>query len=390
MSRGVRQDYIARIRYQNSLPPPPCPPKLLDVQIPLSSFTSSGFLSALVQQQPLNIDIDAELGMPLDMTVISGVFDKGDESKLYPDRNPPPMHPKDRLLLRDPSSLSGVLKTQPGVSFLRRTEYISTDAVKQARRSRAAAAAAAAAKAAELNDPRKQLESIEETFTQAAEDLKGFVHPTKKGLTVEDSFEVVPDVELFDLTYLLMKMAGSAPGVSGKDETSDPRYDVAVVRPMGTDTRTFMSFFLADQDTAEKFKHKISLSKSEDWEERRRERLRNGSPMDEDSSVSQDEGGDDGEVYRFVHTRDYEISSQDTDEITLTFDEESGKAYFHPIGRRVVLKRRRQIQDSKNQKQDPNITNDIAAIEIAFRAFTGEEKADRDSIRKQQYGYIAE
>ncbi|KAJ8102670.1 RNA polymerase II-associated [Lipomyces tetrasporus] len=390
MSRGVRQDYIARIRYQNSLPPPPCPPKLLDVPSPLSSFTSAGFLSALVQQQPLNIDIDAEMGMPLDMTVISGVFDKGDESKLYPDRNPPPMHPKDRLLLRDPSSLGGALKSQPGVSFLRRTEYISTDAVKQARSSRAAAAAAAAAKAAELNDPRKQLESIEETFTQAAEDLKDCGHPTKKGLTVEDSFEVVPDVELFDLTYLLMKMAGSAPGVSGKDETSDPRYDVAVVRPMGTDTRTFMSFFLADQDTAEKFKHKISLSKSEDAEERRLERLRNASPMDEDSSLSQDEDGDEGEVYRFVHTRDYEISSQDTDEITLTFDEESGKAYFHPVGRRVVLKRRRQIQDNRRQKQDPDITNDIAAIEIAFRGLTGEEKVDRDSIRKQQYGYMAE
>lgn len=83
MSRAVRQDYIARIRYQNNLPPPPCPPKLLDIPIPISSYASSAFLSTLVQEQPLNIDIDTELGMPLDLTVIPGIFDNGDEERRF-------------------------------------------------------------------------------------------------------------------------------------------------------------------------------------------------------------------------------------------------------------------------------------------------------------------
>ncbi|KAK9452295.1 RNA polymerase II-associated [Limtongia smithiae] len=376
MSRAVRQDYIARVRYQNGLPPPPCPPKLLDVPIPLSSFTHAGFLSALVQQQPPNIDIDAELGMPLDMTMISGVFDKGDESKLYPERGEITLHDTDRLLLRDPFEIGGSSKSQPSVAFLRRTEYISTDAVKQARALRTAAAATKAAeRAAKVNDPQQQLEAIEQTFEQAKEDITVFRHPTKKNLTVVDSWDVVPDIEMFDRQYLLMKMAGSAPGMSGKDETSDSRYDVAVARPMGTETQTFMSMFLADADTSEKLKQAMSLSQSEAAEEL----------LEHD-----DDNDESGEMYRFEYTRDYEITSQDTDEMLLSIDDETQKAYFHPIGRRVILKRRRMQNLDKKRRPEENITNDVAAIEIKFRALTAEEKVNRDSVRKQEFGYMAE
>ena len=85
MSSGrpvVHQDYIAKIRYSNALPPPPCPPKLLDIpNTGLSSgqYTSAGFASRLAREQPLNIEADAELGMPIDLVGVPKVFD-GDES----------------------------------------------------------------------------------------------------------------------------------------------------------------------------------------------------------------------------------------------------------------------------------------------------------------------
>jgi hypothetical protein len=85
MSAGrpvVHQDYIAKIRYSNALPPPPCPPKLLDIpNTGLSSgqYTSAGFASRLAREQPLNIEADAELGMPIDLVGIPKVFD-GDEA----------------------------------------------------------------------------------------------------------------------------------------------------------------------------------------------------------------------------------------------------------------------------------------------------------------------
>ena len=80
--RMIHQDFIARIRYSNALPPPPVPPKLLDLpNTGLSSgqYTTPGFASRLAREQPLNIEADAELGMPLDLVGMPGIFD-GDES----------------------------------------------------------------------------------------------------------------------------------------------------------------------------------------------------------------------------------------------------------------------------------------------------------------------
>lgn len=80
--RVIHQDYIARIRYSNALPPPPNPPKLLDIPntgLASGQYTTPGFASRLARDQPLNIEADAELGMPLDLVGMPGIFD-GDES----------------------------------------------------------------------------------------------------------------------------------------------------------------------------------------------------------------------------------------------------------------------------------------------------------------------
>ena len=80
--RMIHQDYIARIRYSNALPPPPNPPKLLDIPntgLASGQYTTPGFAGRLAREQPLNIEADAELGMPLDLVGMPGIFD-GDES----------------------------------------------------------------------------------------------------------------------------------------------------------------------------------------------------------------------------------------------------------------------------------------------------------------------
>lgn len=79
--RVYHQDYIARIRYANTLPPPPNPPKLLDIPgtgLSGGQYTSAAFASRLAREQPLNIEADSELGMPIDLIGLPGVFD-GDE-----------------------------------------------------------------------------------------------------------------------------------------------------------------------------------------------------------------------------------------------------------------------------------------------------------------------
>lgn len=83
---AYHQDYIARIRYSNTLPPPPCPPKLLDIPstgLASGQYTSAGFASRLAREQPLNIEADAELGMPIDLVGLPGVFDGNENGSLY-------------------------------------------------------------------------------------------------------------------------------------------------------------------------------------------------------------------------------------------------------------------------------------------------------------------
>jgi hypothetical protein len=84
--RMIHQDYIARIRYSNVLPPPPNPPKLLEIPntgLASGQYTTPGYASRLARDQPLNIEADAELGMPLDLVGMPGIFD-GDESCKQP------------------------------------------------------------------------------------------------------------------------------------------------------------------------------------------------------------------------------------------------------------------------------------------------------------------
>ena len=56
------------------------PPKLLEIPNDgLKYYCSAAFASNLARQEPLNIEADADLGMPIDMVGIPGYFD-GDMS----------------------------------------------------------------------------------------------------------------------------------------------------------------------------------------------------------------------------------------------------------------------------------------------------------------------
>ena len=79
-SKVYHQDYIARIRYSNVLPPPSLPPKLLDIPgTGPAQYCAPQYASRLAREQPLNIEADAELGMTIDLIGVPGVF-AGDET----------------------------------------------------------------------------------------------------------------------------------------------------------------------------------------------------------------------------------------------------------------------------------------------------------------------
>jgi RNA polymerase II-associated factor 1 len=78
--KGFKQDMVVSIRYRNDLPPPPMPPKFLDIDNGgLAQYLTTSFASAMARREEPNIEVDAEGGMPIDMIGIPGYF-LGDES----------------------------------------------------------------------------------------------------------------------------------------------------------------------------------------------------------------------------------------------------------------------------------------------------------------------
>ncbi|WPH02931.1 Hypothetical protein R9X50_00580100 [Acrodontium crateriforme] len=258
-ARPVHQDYIARIRYSNALPPPPNPPKLLEIPgtgLAGGQYTSAGYAARLAREQPLNIEADAELGMPIDLVGISGVFD-GDD-KAISVRTKPQLHPADKALLRPLASL-GKANVVGAVSFLRRTEYTSSQGTQHF----------ASSTSKDLlrvkNDKRSRVTNKDDPINIIRHIVKGFdiaypkdayrgedsetkirgaaptdeevrawakpKHPTKPDLELLDSYPVLPDLDAIPPVgaYLTVKFITN-PGASS--EFYDSRLDVACLLPL--------------------------------------------------------------------------------------------------------------------------------------------------------------
>lgn len=71
----VPQDYICSFRYSNELEPSQCPPKMVNLITNASShILDPTFISRAALSGSECIDVDGELGMPLNMVHISGAF----------------------------------------------------------------------------------------------------------------------------------------------------------------------------------------------------------------------------------------------------------------------------------------------------------------------------
>ncbi|TKA49416.1 hypothetical protein B0A54_00082 [Friedmanniomyces endolithicus] len=253
----VHQDYIARIRYSNALPPPPNPPKLLDIPgtgLAGGQYTSAGYASKLAREQPLNIEADAELGMPIDMIGIPGIFN-GDE------RGERSICGMLLALLKPLSALGKANATGSGVSFLRRTEYtasqgpqhFASNTSKDMMRLR--------------NDPKRRKPNTvdkEDPVNIIRNIVKGFdiahpsdaykgddsttnirgapvtdadakawtapTHPTNPSLRLLDTYPVLPDHEALctAVAYMVLKFQSNPLSA----DSYDPRLDTAILRPL--------------------------------------------------------------------------------------------------------------------------------------------------------------
>ncbi|KAK5056017.1 hypothetical protein LTR84_012568 [Exophiala bonariae] len=124
-SKQFKQDLVVSVRYRNDLPPPPMPPKLLDIDTGgLAQYLTTGYASSLAKREEPNIEVDAEGGMSIDMIGVPGYF-LGDESAIMAPDVLPVVEPADQALLLTLEQLKSQ-GAMDNVSFLRKTQYMNS------------------------------------------------------------------------------------------------------------------------------------------------------------------------------------------------------------------------------------------------------------------------
>ncbi|KAL1748209.1 RNA polymerase II-associated [Schizophyllum fasciatum] len=215
-------------------------------------YAKPEFLDALRQRTPVPMVVDAECGMPLDLSQWDGLWEpEGNDAALNPDPlNLPLLDDKDRELLWEPPggpnrAAEAVVPTN--VTWLRKKESIARQSAMSAQKPVKKRVAPS-----EVVDVSRdaQLRNIDASFAAANEDfvLEDVKHPTKRGVHAVESYEFLPDPVLWANQYDLfrfMERPGNRP-----PEDEDPRLNCAVLRPMKSDYDTFLSYYLTETDDA--------------------------------------------------------------------------------------------------------------------------------------------
>ncbi|KAI1365219.1 RNA polymerase II-associated [Xylaria arbuscula] len=394
--RPVHQDYVARIRYSNALPPPPNPPKLLDIPntgLASGQYTAPGFASRLAREQPLNIEADGELGMPLDLVGMPGVFD-GDESSIQASSKTPSLHslhPQDRVLLRPLQTLGKPKTADAAVSFLRRTEYISSVTAKTKHdagplRSLNPSALRRPAKRPspepDKDSPAYVKRKIDQSFSVAAAHVKDknrVKHPTKRSLKLVDSYPMIPDLEAFPDYggYFTIKFTNNPVPASG---VYDKRLLNAVIKPGTLPEEVETSFKLAKQaherDPENNPKptnpqtYNYFLSDSLETSEKFDERFDTLNPERDNDELYTSRNSDGHGCFQFRFVRTYETKDEVELDNATKYDEElliafnndemvdQKAVYYSPVMHRVIMRPQR----SKTIHRNAGLAEDVEEI----------------------------
>ena len=349
--KSSRREYLLRVRYQNTLPAPPFEPKFLKLPDFSSKYTSATFMSTLVQEQPPTMEIDPELGMPLDLSRVPGVFE-GDDSLLYAPEVPQELDARDKRLLKGIDGASATGAPVKDVAYLRRTQYISSELSlsnsKQQQRHKDAAKRQRdhEAKQRQLElEPARQVAAVDATFAAANAPLDTLVHPNKemRHLKAVASYSILPDPYFSSLPFRNLKFtADPAPRGSAGERPSDAdvKLEAALLVPNRSEALgEFMTYFLpeerADADAFYASNAKTAARRAK----------RTSDQLDQDEEDQDEEGDDDDDglpqdkPYKYV--RDYDTTEHSVaDDYAIVFSA-SGVARYVQLGSRMNMRSRR-------------------------------------------------
>lgn len=402
--KSMKQDYIAKVRYTNNLPPPPLNPKFIayNTTDPISTKQEGEYLMASLFRkenfQNLMERIDDQLGLNLNLINNHGFLSEEKIEaigKLKYDQ----LHPKDRILLRD-AGIGRISKNEPGVSFLRRTEYISERPLSKGSSGLSTANEEVKNKERlskdEHFDASSQLLKVEEGFTVANEslnDLSKLKHPRKRHLKAVGAWPLLPDTSMMDNKFFNLKFIGSASierelkqqqdrNKSNK-EIINKALESSLFRPIKSDDGEWVSMFkIEDEEQIKNLYEKLHSTK--------REQPIN--LLDEEEEVI--------EEFKFKYKKNYDMSfqefKQENEELAIKFvpvDEDNSEqlngksikkrkiAYYYPINGKIDLKKHRASTNSEINKYIKEQTFD--GINFKLREPTTNELKKMDTIRSE-------
>lgn len=365
-----KQEYIAKLKYRNTLPAPLFAPKLIKYQEnPNEQVDAPELISSLYSKTTVSslVNVDNNLGMPIDLLNFPGLLDKMDNRLLY-GYDGIKLDPEDRVLLRDPR-MDRLTKTDMSkVTFLRRTEYISTSVTSHNRdnsnnkkRARSSNQNLLEEDIETYLNPQQITERIENTFRSMSKDLSQFKHPVKKNLKAVKTWDLLPDTASMDQSYFTLRLTGSA--LLDKKEKKILSLSTALFRPVELEEDEWISMYTTDKNDSSLLENDVEKEINE--------------------TLATDDSTDD-KIYKFKRLRDFNMKQVPSMEhqnafsdLALILNDKSNIAYYRPLRSRIELKRRR-----VNDVLKPIVReNNIDQINISLRNPTPQEAKAKDNLR---------
>lgn len=325
-----RQDYIARTRYSNDLPPPPAAPRSSDYSLLppsiLGSVSSPALLLLRFRKEHFHLlvtTLSPSLGMPLSPSPLT---------------SSDPLEPADRALLRQPGA-GTTAKGDPGVLFLRRTEYIIESRLRGPTNTTTASTD-------DATDPDSVVAGVELTFV--APDLAALRHPRKRSRKAVRSWALFPDVLLLDQRYMAVRFVGSAAVLRPANAATAEILPTAVFRPRNTDAGEWVSLYSSTGGHA-------------------------------DVLAEQQSGVVLGKVHGYKRVRDYDLQFSTPlrlEELAVSLNDDGTAAYL-PVGSTLRLSTRRVPPGSEDVVRE----NTVEQLAVEYVAATVEEERQRDEER---------
>ncbi|GAA5933392.1 uncharacterized protein JCM15063_001303 [Sporobolomyces koalae] len=351
-SKASKQDLLVRVRYQNPLPPPPFPPRLLHVPTTPARYASYAFLNPLQSERELPMILDGELGLPLEYgksrstSAVEAEYWLGNRDIIAPRKTvPQPLADEDAFLFEEPTTRAGGSNgAGPGtgqtvgsgasaaateskkvdVSWLRRTEYLANETAVGGNKPTQLAPKREPLMPIGPQDRDSRARNIAATFETAHIPLTELRHPTKQHLTATEAFDFLPDSELWAHEFDFVRF--------GEDPID---HKTADLNRTGPDPRVPRAIFRDLTD----------LPRGE-------ERLAYYLPQDDATANNYTgkrfEGGvSEAETFDFRWTRDYEVASTRAieHEYVVSFDsgtiEEDGATEAEVQAKPDAIKKRR-------------------------------------------------